>query len=556
LKNLHLPYNKNLNFDEQIFKDYLEERKNLSKASNNLFIFGMSYLILKIKKYFFGNFYFSSSLPVLIIASLVTIISDYPFLKKISRQFNDKIDNFFIYLGLLLAFIREGDLTLFLLFTKSLIESFNAYSGLQVQKQFIKNCSIGMQVEKIDKKGEKITLPASVIKPGDEIIVSENNIIRFDGIIIEGQALVNHVYYNGRCVIEQFKENDNVKHGMYIIKGKIKIRITKRIDYTPKEDIELNQMSIYKRAKNYQEKQLLVSTLFAFTGWVLTGSIITPLSIYLVMGPAAADFAVKSGLGLYLKKLRDRGIILRNVNKMEKIRDVDIIVFDKTGTLSSNNLVINNIEVINDNFSENKVKKIFSCCEKGILHPIANSIEIDFDDNIIQDKEYIPGKGIRAVYKNNEVLVGNEKLMKMSNIEITLRENKKPGIDIYVAVEGSLIARVVLTEVVNDQAFKMIEKLKSLNLELAIISGDRQENLSYVADSLGVKNYQGDMSYDKKRKFIKQLKKNNNNVIMVGDGINDTGAMKAADISITFRREDINLVKSGKMQIVFLEKRI
>ncbi len=545
---------KDMNLRGEVFKDYIEERKNLTHASNHLVIYAFSYLFVKIKKYYIGNFYFASSLPILIIAALLTIISDYPLLSRIRKRFNNKVDNFLVYLGLILAFLREGDLTLFLLFIKSLTELFNAYSGLQVKKQFIKNCSIGMQVEKVNKKGEKITLPVSAIKTGDEIIVSKNNLIRFDGSIIEGQALINHVYYKGRCIIEKLGKNDNVKHGMFIVKGEIKIKVSEAVEYVPKDDIELKQMTIYSKANNYQEKQLVIATLLASLGWIISGSIITPLSIYLVMGPAAVDFSVKSGLALYLKKLRDRGIILRNVNKMEKIKNVDIIVFDKTGTLSSDTLFIKEIKVYDNHYTKDDIRDIFNNCENGILHPIAGSIEGKIDDKKIRKKEYITGQGVQAIYQGDEVFVGNQKLMSAHNIKLDKYTDCDSGIKVYIAVNEKLAGEVILGEKINKSIFRMIDKLDKLPIDLAIISGDEKKNINWIADILGTTKYKGNMSYEDKKNYIKNLKKSYNNIIMVGDGINDAAAMREADISVTFKRESVNLRKVWENSDCILRK--
>ncbi|KAB3525585.1 HAD-IC family P-type ATPase [Alkaliphilus serpentinus] len=536
---------KHLKYISEHYNDYLKEEKNLQVAKKKIFIFGSIYILYKIKQHFWGKFFIGSSLPVLKVAALVTLIKGYPQLKrnynKIAEYFPTNPDKLLLLAGTALTLSREGNKGTMLLFLKALTDALQSYSKLQIKRTLIENTGNPNSVIWYNYKGTEYLLPIKFLEEGDVVTFYENESIIVDGVIIEGNALINYLYYSGQPEIKRAKVNSCVYDGMVVVSGYIKVRVKKIPDKSLKSDLLLSSLNISKRVKFYQERSLYFASTLALASFIITGNSLTPLSVLLLMTPSASKVALNAGLANYLKLLMKNKILLRNINTIEKILNANSIVFDKTGTLTRGKLRIGKIEIYDDKYTPEDIVQIAASCEGNICHPVASAFTTERMDNLDFNNEtiYIPSKGIISNYQKHRVVIGNDKLMMKEKISIVnpkIIKDKEVHfyIPIYFAVDHKLRAKILLIEDLEETAPEMIKQVKELGIEdLSVISGDIKRNTQNIANKLDIQSYMGGLSLDDKVEFIKD-KKRNKTVVMIGDGINDTLAMEEADISISF----------------------
>ncbi len=534
-----------LNYISKHFKEYLEINKKLQIAKKKMIVFGSIYLLYKIKQHFWGKFSISRSLPVLKIAALVTIIKGYPQIKKtyknVAQYFPTDSDKFLLVLGIFLTLSREGNKGTMMLFLKAFTDTLVSLSNLQVKKAILANNSNPYSLVWLNHGESEYLIPLKSIEEGDIITFKENETIAVDGYIVEGKALVNHMYYSGQPEIKLVSKKSKVNEGMIIISGNIKVRVSNIPPLVTKSDILLKNLAISKKVSNYQKRALYLASSLALTSYFITGNTLAPLSVMLLMSPSASKVALNSGIANYLKLLLRNKIMLKNANTIEKIINAKSIVFDKTGTLTKGRLKIVKVEILDNNYSKEQVLEISATCEADICHPVANTFN-DFNkgnNSLLEKTIYIPSKGIISNYDGHKVVIGNKDLLSREKIVIPNKQNhniidSNYYLPVYVAIDNKLVAKIYMVEEIEDKSLEMVKSLNSSGIEdISIISGDLKRNTGHLASQLDIDSYKGNMSQLDKYKYIKE-KANHGSTIMVGDGINDTKAMEEADLSISF----------------------
>ncbi|MGB4440351.1 MAG: HAD-IC family P-type ATPase [Sedimentibacter sp.] len=553
-----------LKYIKEQYSSYLEEEKKFQAAKKKMFIFGSIYILYKVKQHFFGKFFINRNLPVLQAAALVTLIKGYPQLKntynKIMTHFPTDADKLLLVTGTLLTLSREGNKGTMLLFLKAFTDALQFFSKLQIERTLIENNIGDNSFVWYNHNEKEFLIPLKSLEQDDEVTFYDNETILVDGTVTEGYALVNNIYYTGQPELKKISYNDNVHEGMVVVSGKIKVKVNNVPKKIFKADVLLNNLEITKGVKMYQQRSIYYASALALGSFVITGNSLAPLSVFLLMTPSATKVALNSGLANYLKLLMRNKIMLRNINTVEKIIHSRSIVFDKTGTLTNGSLKIDDIEIYNNSYTPEEVLKIAASCEGNIYHPVSSAFKNSANTNDIlnTDTIYIPSKGILADYNNHRVIIGNENMMLDENIDITSAANFGNNkndyyIPIYFAIDNKLTARILMTEEIENHAKEAIQQLKDLGYsDISIISGDLERNTLNIANKLNISNYKGNLSVNDKQNVIYN-KKLDETVIMVGDGINDSLAMKEADVSISFlnNASEETLLKSD---CILLEK--
>ncbi|MDW5299162.1 MAG: HAD-IC family P-type ATPase [Sedimentibacter sp.] len=534
-----------LKYVKEQYSSYLEEEEKFQAAKKKMLIFGSIYILYKVKQHFFGKFFINRNLSVLQAAALVTLIKGYPQLKntykKVMTYFPTDADKLLLVTGTLLTLSREGNKGTMLLFLKAFTDALQSFSKLQIERTLIESNIGDNSFVWYNHNEEEFLIPLKSLEQDDEVTFYDNETILVDGTVIEGYALVNNIYYSGQPELKKISYNDNVHEGMIVVSGKIKVKVNNVPKKIFKADVLLNNLEITKGVKRYQQRSIYYASTLALGSFVITGNSLAPLSVFLLMTPSATNVALNSGLANYLKLLMRNKIMLRNINTIEKIIHSRSIVFDKTGTLTNGILKIDDIEIYNNSYTPEEVLKIAALCEGNIYHPVSSALKNSANTNDIlnTDTVYIPSKGILADYNNHRVIIGNENMMLDENIDIISAANfvNKENdyyIPIYFAIDNKLTARIIMTEEIENHAKEAIQQLKNSGFsDISIISGDLERNTLNIANKLNISNYEGNLSITDKQNVIYN-KKLDETVIMVGDGINDSLAMKEADVSISF----------------------
>lgn len=387
------------------------------------------------------------------------------------------------------------------------------------------------------------------VKIGDIVLVKPYEKIPVDGVVISGNSSVNQAMITGESVPVEKNVGDKVIGATNNIEGILKIEA--------KSTIENSVLSkILNLVQNAQTKKAPVQRLADkisafFVPGVILSSLVTLLITYLITKDfttsllnscavmviacpcslgLATPTAIMSGTGVSAQN----GILIKSGEVLEKIHKMDSIIFDKTGTLTTGELKV--VEIKNNgNLSDDDFLSIIYSLEKNTDHPIAKSIVNFCKEKNVKEIEFsalkvIAGMGIKAIYNNEEVLIGKKKFIeeKIGKLELNI-ENEL--LTIFISIGNSLSGFVVLEDEVESNAFEIVKKLKEKNIDVFMITGDSEVVAKKVANKLGIENVLYEVMPDEKSQKVLELQKQGKIVAMVGDGINDAPALASADIS-------------------------
>lgn len=424
--------------------------------------------------------------------------------------------------------------------TKS-IKSIKSLIELDIQKVYILKDEIEIEVDIDD------------VVYGDVVVSRSGEKIPVDGTIVDGAATINEALINGRSDSAYKKKDDEVYAGTLCETGRIYVKATaaKNDTYIARvmRDVE---SSLSLKSQSEQEADKLASKLLKLGSimtagtLLLTGSFINAFSVMIVMScPCSTVLAASTAISAGIANGAKQGILIKGGEALEKVSQSEVFCFDKTGTLTTGKPKVDEVVVANG-VSQNELIKIASVAEYRNTHPLAISlIEYAKRQNITINQngqsEVIPGFGVKSTLNDDLILVGNTNLFKQHNIETKILKEKSEALleagktIVFVAFNNKLLGLIAFEHEVRSGTKKMIEDLRKKGVKhIALITGDEEKvanafALNYHFDTV----FSNQSPYDKAN-AIEQLKKEYKNVVMVGDGVNDTLAMSKADVAISF----------------------
>lgn len=398
------------------------------------------------------------------------------------------------------------------------------------------------------ENGEKVK--PEEISVGEVIIVCAGEKVALDGEIIEGESFLDMSALIGESVPRKVKVGDEVLSGSINTNGLIKIKVTNEYsNSTVAKILDLLENSAAKKSKaeSFIRKFAKVYTpIIIFLALFL--AIVPPILfnqefsywlknslVFLVSScPCALVVSVPlsffSGIGFASK----RGILIKGSMYMQNLSEVDTIVFDKTGTLTKGVFEIN--KIYTNNVDEKELIKTAYALEKNSIHPVAKSISKYYNQNInesiknVSNFEEISGFGLKAYLNNEEILVGNDKLLLNHNIKF--EKSNDNGTIVYVAKNGEFLGYIVVSDIIKDEAKDTIKKLNKAGIKNTImLSGDRKEVAKYVANQVSLSDFYAELLPQDKVSIFEKISKNNKGkVAFVGDGINDAPVLAISDV--------------------------
>lgn len=545
---------------------YYEVLKKQDKARRGFLLFGITYILFKLKTSVFGKFSISRNIKVLQVASLVTIVGGYPLIKGYYRRFTKHMptdsDILLKLTAVSFTLIRESSKGVLVLAFKALNDYIKYSAEAECLRALHDNISSTATMAWVTTADNgEILVPLDKLNIGDTIHVHTGEIIPANGKVTKGRAIVNSLYYTGQPVITHITRGHLAHEGLIVVTGEISIRISSLPQALYKQDISIKTLELNRRVVSYQEKVAPLAISAATLNFVFTGSMQNALSVLLLLCPSATGVAFASGMKSYFALLNKNSIYLRNVNTIEKILKVDNIVFDKTGTLTYGKMEIVDIISLSSDYKVSDILRICAACEVDNYHPIAITIQEevvdDYDTSKVQSSVLIPSKGIKAIYDGHKVLIGNKKLLEQSKINISEgieRYNEfeeKLLTPIMISIDRKLIGIIAMQDILRQDSIELVKRLKSRGISnIALLTGDSPDKADNTAKILGINRVYANKRQSDKLDIIRQNKKDNV-VLMVGDGVNDIPAMREADISVSFANTKCDRVKLGSDCIVF-----
>ena len=397
------------------------------------------------------------------------------------------------------------------------------------------------------KDGKELQVTINEIQKGDTVISKPGEKIAVDGTIINGKTHTDESFITGESKPVSKKVGDTVIAGSINYDGYIEYRAEKigrdsSISNIVKMVVEATNTKapiarIADKISGYFVPTIFIIALLSFVlNFVITkdinGSILALVSVLVVACPCALGLATPLAMVVAIGNCSRKGILVKSSETLEAINKVDTIVFDKTGTLTTGKMSIA------DGVYNEVTLKILKSLEKNSNHPLAKSIYTN-EKNIfeVKDFEEVPGLGVKGIINGKQYYAGNYKYVEKMNVENKLRDNEtifasKGESIVYLFDEKETILIIGLADTIKKDIIDTIKKLEKLDKKIIMLTGDNEKTARAIAKQLGIENIISDVNPEQKLAKIRELNKNNN-VAMVGDGINDSPSLKASTVGIS-----------------------
>lgn len=397
------------------------------------------------------------------------------------------------------------------------------------------------------KDGKELQVTINEIQKGDTVISKPGEKIAVDGNVINGKTHTDESFITGESKPVSKKIGDTVIAGSINYDGYIEYRAEKigrdsSISNIVKMVVEATNTKapiarIADKISRYFVPAIFIIALISFILiFVITKdinqSILALVSVLVVACPCALGLATPLAMIVAIGNCSRKGILVKSSETLEAINKVDTIVFDKTGTLTTGKM-----SIVDGVYNEVTLK-ILKSLEKNSNHPLAKSIYNNEKDIFeVHDFEEVPGLGVKGIIKEKQYYAGNYKYVEKMNVENKLKNNEavfasKGESIVYLFDEKETVLIIGLADTIKKDITDTIRKLEKLDKKIIMLTGDNEKTARAIAKQIGIENIISNVNPEQKLAKIKELNKNNN-VAMVGDGINDSPSLKAATVGIS-----------------------
>lgn len=416
--------------------------------------------------------------------------------------------------------------------------------------------SMSLNVSKVwlrTPENQEILVESSKIEKGDKVVVHMGNVIPFDGEVLDGDAMVNQASLTGESVPVQRTVGNTVFAGTVVEEGEITIRVKEvegnnRFDQivTMIEESEKLKSELEGKAEHYADK--LVPWTLGATGltYLLTRNVTKAMSILMVDFCCALKLAMPISVLSAIREASLYNVTVKGGKFLEAVAEADTIVFDKTGTLTKAHPTVVDVVNFNDEYSSDDMLRVAACLEEHFPHSMAKAVvdaasERELSHDEMHTKvEYIVAHGIATSINGKRTVIGSYHFV-FEDEKCVVPAGKEPLFEslplyyshLYLAIEGKLSAVICIEDPLRDEAAAVVTSLKKAGIsKVVMMTGDSERTASVIAKKVGVDEYYAEVLPEDKAAFVEREKAKGRKVIMIGDGINDSPALSAANVGI------------------------
>lgn len=416
--------------------------------------------------------------------------------------------------------------------------------------------SMSLNVSKVwlrTPENQEILVESSKIEKGDKVVVHMGNVIPFDGEVLDGDAMVNQASLTGESVPVQRTVGNTVFAGTVVEEGEITIRVKEvegnnRFDQivTMIEESEKLKSELEGKAEHYADK--LVPWTLGATGltYLLTRNVTKAMSILMVDFCCALKLAMPISVLSAIREASLYNVTVKGGKFLEAVAEADTIVFDKTGTLTKAHPTVVDVVNFNDEYSSDDMLRVAACLEEHFPHSMAKAVVDAASKNGLSHEEmhtkveYIVAHGIATSINGKRTVIGSYHFV-FEDEKSVVPEGKKSLFEslplyyshLYLAIEGKLSAVICIEDPLRDEAAAVVTSLKKAGIsKVVMMTGDSERTASVIAKKVGVDEYYAEVLPEDKAAFVEKEKDKGRKVIMIGDGINDSPALSAANVGI------------------------
>lgn len=458
-----------------------------------------------------------------------------------------------IGISLLTRDFKAASSTMFLL---HLGEELEDWTIKKTRADLTRSLAVGVDRVYVLEGEELVAKPLSHVLPGDVVDVGMGSRIPIDGVVVEGQGMVNQASFTGESLPVAKEIGSGVFAGTVLEEGRLRIQtsaistesrlqqIIERI-----EESEKNKSNKQKEAEKLADSLVKYSFLGALLTFALTRSLWRAKAFFMVDYSCALRLTIPIAVMKAMSQAGEQGILVKGGKYLENLAKADTIVFDKTGTLTQALPTVEKVIVFGP-YSEDESLRIAACLEEHFPHSIAAAVVQAAKDRGLRheemhsDPEYIVAHGIASTINGKRAIIGSEHFV-LEDEAVSLSEENKEMINrlkessslLYLAVDGKLVCVLCITDPIRPDAAKTIQKLRTLGVKnFYMLTGDAENAAAHIAEQLHLTGYRSQVLPEEKADFLKTIKAEDSTVIMVGDGINDSVALSQADVGISMHK--------------------
>lgn len=444
---------------------------------------------------------------------------------------------------------KTASTVMFLLSISSLLEKYT-----RERTKAVLTDSLVIKTDKVwlVTSGEDVEIPITELQVGDKIRIHTGNVIPIDGIVTDGEATVNEASITGESLPVMKVADTSVYAGTVIEEGSVVVKVRELSSNTKISKIielidnsENLKASVQSNAENLADRIVPFSFLGFFLTLIFTRNVNKALSLLMVDYSCAIKLSTPIAVISAIREAAVHDITIKGCKYLEAFSNADTIVFDKTGTLTNAEPTLEKI-VSFGKYSEEEILKIAACLEEHFPHSVANAVVNAANERGIAHLEehtevnYVVAHGISTTLHGKKAIIGSKHFV-VEDEHITFTDeqeeiiNEKSGACsvLYLAIGDELVGVLCISDPPRDDAKDAIAELKSLGISnIVMLTGDSYKAAKTTAEQLGITEYKYQVLPEDKHKYIEDLKDKGHCVIMVGDGINDTPALAAANVSV------------------------
>ena len=401
-------------------------------------------------------------------------------------------------------------------------------------------------------EGTEVLVDADKIQAGDMVVVHMGNVVPFDGLIAEGEAMVNQASLTGESVPVRKVEGNSVYAGTVVEEGEAIITV-KAVGGSSRyekiaamiEDTEKLKSGLESKAEHLADRLVPYTLGGTALTYLLTRNVTKAVSVLMVDFSCALKLAMPVSVLSAIREAGEYKITVKGGKFLEAVADADTIVFDKTGTLTKAEPTVAEIVPFNGQ-SEDELLRIAACLEEHFPHSMAKAVvdaakKRKLDHEEMHSKvEYIVAHGISTTIEGKKAIIGSshfvfedEKCTIPEGMEERFKNLPNEYSHLYLAIEGSLAAVICIEDPLREEAPAVVKALKKAGFsKVVMMTGDSERTARAVAARVGVDEYYSEVLPEDKASFVEKEKAKGRKVVMLGDGINDSPALSAADAGI------------------------
>ena len=394
--------------------------------------------------------------------------------------------------------------------------------------------SMSLNISKVwlMREGQEVLVPVNMIQAGDQVRVHMGNVIPFDGVVTEGEAMVNQSSLTGEALPVRKCAGGYVYAGTVVEEGEITLQVketngSSRFEkiVTMIEESEQLKSALESKAEHLADKLVPYTLLGTGLTYLLTRNATKALSVLMVDFSCALKLAMPISVLSAIREASTYKITVKGGKSMEAMAEAQTIVFDKTGTLTKARPTV--VDVVSFNGEQpDELLRIAACLEEHFPHSMAKAVvQAAKEKGLVHEElhskvEYIIAHGISSTIDGKKAVIGSYHFV----FEYS---------HLYMAIEGKLTAVICIEDPLREEAADVIRQLKNIGItKVVMMTGDSERTAKSIASRVGVDEYYSEVLPEDKARFIEKEKNAGRKVIMIGDGINDSPALSAADVGI------------------------